>query len=109
LSKPNAPNAPASTGMPLPKIPPQVLIPNKGAQGPAFSGPVVGNPMGEGGGAKTMPGGGVIAPPIGTGGSAKPPGIPKVVDPSSPTGYKYLTPEEAAQLPPAVEEPQVVE
>jgi len=109
LSKPNAPNAPASTGMPLPKIPPQVLIPNKGAQGPAFSGPVVGspNPMGEGGGAKMMPGGGVIAPPIGTGGGAKPPGVPKVADPSSPTGYKYLTPEEAAQLPPVVEEQPV--
>jgi len=102
LSKPNNPMA---TGIPLPKQPPLVLIPNKGTNTPAFSGPVVGAP--DSGGAKVMPGGGVVAPPIGTGGSAKPPGVPKVADPSSPTGYKYLTPEEAAQLPPVVEEQPV--
>jgi len=94
-----------ATGIPLPKQPPLVLIPNKGTNTPAFSGPVVGAP--DSGGAKVMPGGGVVAPPIGTGGSAKPPGVPKVADPSSPTGYKYLTPEEAAQLPPVVEEQPV--
>jgi len=102
LSKPNNPMA---TGIPLPKQPPLVLIPNKGTNTPAFSGPVVGAP--DSGGAKVMPGGSVVAPPIGTGGSAKPPGVPKVADPSSPTGYKYLTPEEAAQLPPVVEEQPV--
>ena len=94
-------------GLPMPKQPPLVLVPNKKQDAPAFSGPVAGQP-----GAGT-----VVAPPISGGPKTIPGGggggIPKVADPSSPNGYRYLTPEEVLQQQqqqqPVVEDQQPVE
>jgi hypothetical protein len=95
-----------------------VLVPNKKPEGtgPAFSGEVVGAPnagagtvvappiggagvsagAGAGaGGAKVIPGGGGV--------SVTPGGVPSIADPSSPTGRRYLTPDEVRQ-----QQPQVV-
>jgi hypothetical protein len=101
--KANAPKGPAHTGREVPPQQSLILIPNKKPEGvPAFGGEVIGAPNA----------GGVIAPPIGgaggagAGGARVVPGgaggVPRVVDPTSPTGYKYLTPDEIQQRQPIV-------